>query len=105
MFIVTLFSGGIHLWNFIEFVMKTNTPLEIVLRPFIENKVINYKTASDEEAQMQELIRDRLKGNFFSFSESKGTILKELGHELKTLMEELTTKTIGIIRVCICSRN
>ncbi|CAH0559503.1 unnamed protein product [Brassicogethes aeneus] len=81
------------LWDFLDFVVTHRTPLFIMMQPFIFQKLAQ-PPISDFERNIHSKIRDKMRSIGLPFPKSRGALLMELAHQMKTLKEELDESSI-----------
>lgn len=88
-------EASLYLWDFLEFVVTHRTPLYIQMLPFIVQK-IGQAPISEHERNMQTLIREKINGDWTCcVPKSRGALLADLIHDLKTLKEKIEDRKIG----------
>ncbi|XP_043466068.1 protein unc-80 homolog isoform X3 [Leptopilina heterotoma] len=86
-------EASLYLWDFLEFVVTHRTPLYIQMMPFIVQK-IGRAPISEHERNMQSIIREKINGDWTCVPKSRGTLLADLIHDLKTLKEQIESRKI-----------
>ncbi|KAF4517233.1 hypothetical protein B566_EDAN005287 [Ephemera danica] len=87
-------EGGILFWEFIDFVVTQRSPLFILLTPFISQNMLR-SLSSEQEREIQSLIRDKMRCINLPVRKAKGALLLELAHEMKELKEEMEDRKFG----------
>jgi hypothetical protein len=109
-------SKSIYLWKFLEFITANRTSLFLLLKPFIEEYVINYfhlkvckflknlyiflkkiTTQSGEneyEHAIRDSIQEKIKCNVTSFPKCNDKVLEELVDEMNSIKLEFSGKTM-----------
>lgn len=84
--------AGTFVWNFLDFVVSNRSTLFVMLKPFIQHKMMKLQLETDQEYYYQNMIVEKLRGHRMP-TNCHGTILQELAKELYTLREDLATRT------------
>ncbi|XP_078260330.1 protein unc-80 homolog isoform X4 [Rhinoraja longicauda] len=79
--------GGLAMWDFIDFIVRTRIPIFILLRPFIQCKLLGHPAENHEEATARHHIIDQLERRFIPRPLSKSSLVTEFNNELKILKE------------------
>ncbi|RXM34170.1 Protein unc-80-like [Acipenser ruthenus] len=79
--------GGLALWDFIDFIVRTRIPIFILLRPFIQCKLLTQPAESQEEITARHHIADQLERRFIPRPLCKSSLIAEFNNELKILKE------------------
>ena len=87
-------EASLYLWDFLEFVVTHRTPLYIQMLPFIVQK-IGQAPISEHERNMQSIIREKINGDSTCVPKSRGALLADLIHDLKTLKEQIEDRKLG----------
>ncbi|XP_064639472.1 protein unc-80 homolog [Lineus longissimus] len=88
-------AGGVHMWQFIDFVVTIRPPLFVILYPFIQYKLMKLTCESEHEYYLQQLIGQRLKGHLLPAPKSSGSTLIELANELRVIKDDMTVRGPG----------
>ncbi|XP_042207937.1 protein unc-80 homolog isoform X3 [Homarus americanus] len=87
-------EGGLALWDFLDFVVSFRTPLFIQMRPFILLKLLR-KCTDEGSEHYQLIIHDRVHGWSLPPPRCRGSLLLDLAHQVKQLMEEVITAKVS----------
>uniref|UniRef100_UPI00398EFC07 protein unc-80 homolog isoform X3 n=1 Tax=Pristiophorus japonicus TaxID=55135 RepID=UPI00398EFC07 len=79
--------GGLAMWDFIDFIVRTRIPIFILLRPFIQCKLLNQPAENHEEVTARHHIVDQLERRFIPRPLCKSSLVAEFNSELKILKE------------------
>ncbi|KAA0713172.1 Protein unc-80 -like protein [Triplophysa tibetana] len=79
--------GGLAFWDFIDFIVRTRIPVFILLRPFIQCKLLTQPAESQEEITARHHIAEQLERRFIPRSLCKSSLFAEFNNELKILKE------------------
>ncbi|XP_032879501.1 protein unc-80 homolog isoform X3 [Amblyraja radiata] len=79
--------GGLAMWDFIDFIVRTRIPIFILLRPFIQCKLLSHPAENHEEVTARHHIIDQLERRFIPRPLSKNSLVSEFNNELKILKE------------------
>ncbi|XP_067892393.1 protein unc-80 homolog [Heterodontus francisci] len=79
--------GGLAMWDFIDFVVRTRIPIFILLRPFIQCKLLSQPAENHEEVTARHHIVDQLERRFIPRPLCKSSLVTEFHSELKILKE------------------
>ncbi|XP_057194168.1 protein unc-80 homolog [Triplophysa rosa] len=79
--------GGLAFWDFIDFIVRTRIPIFILLRPFIQCKLLTQPAESQEEITARHHIAEQLERRFIPRSLCKSSLFAEFNNELKILKE------------------
>ncbi|XP_076872130.1 protein unc-80 homolog isoform X4 [Brachyhypopomus gauderio] len=79
--------GGMAFWDFIDFIVRTRIPIFMLLRPFIQCKLLTQPAESQEEITARHHIADQLERRFIPRSLCKSSLFAEFNNELKILKE------------------
>ncbi|XP_062907898.1 protein unc-80 homolog isoform X3 [Mobula hypostoma] len=79
--------GGLAMWDFIDFIVRTRIPIFILLRPFIQCKLLSQPAENHEEVTARHHIIDQLERRFIPRPLSKSSLVAEFNSELKILKE------------------
>ncbi|XP_035384136.1 protein unc-80 homolog isoform X2 [Electrophorus electricus] len=79
--------GGLAFWDFIDFIVRTRIPVFMLLRPFIQCKLLTQPAESQEEITARHHIADQLERRFIPRSLCKSSLFAEFNNELKILKE------------------
>ncbi|XP_072902899.1 protein unc-80 homolog isoform X3 [Hemitrygon akajei] len=79
--------GGLAMWDFIDFIVRTRIPIFILLRPFIQCKLLTQPAEHHEEVTARHHIIDQLERRFIPRPLSKSSLVAEFNSELKILKE------------------
>uniref|UniRef100_A0A671LGV2 Protein unc-80 homolog n=1 Tax=Sinocyclocheilus anshuiensis TaxID=1608454 RepID=A0A671LGV2_9TELE len=79
--------GGLAFWDFIDFIVRTRIPIFILLRPFIQCKLLTQPAESQEEITARHHIAEQLERRFIPRSLCKSSLFAEFSNELKILKE------------------
>ncbi|XP_053540162.1 protein unc-80 homolog [Ictalurus punctatus] len=79
--------GGLAFWDFIDFIVRTRIPIFVLLRPFIQCKLLTQPAESQEEITARHHIADQLERRFIPRSLCKSSLFAEFNNELKILKE------------------
>ncbi|XP_063072865.1 protein unc-80 homolog [Engraulis encrasicolus] len=79
--------GGMAFWDFIDFIVRTRIPIFILLRPFIQCKLLTQPAESQEEITARHHIADQLERRFIPRPLCKSSLFAEFSNELKILKE------------------
>ncbi|CAG9815242.1 unnamed protein product [Phaedon cochleariae] len=85
-------EAATYLWDFLDFVVTHRTVLYILMQPFIFQKLAQ-PPISDFERNVHTKIRNKMRSIGLPLPKSRGALLMELAHEMKTLKEELEEST------------
>ena len=88
-------TGGITMWNFLDFVVSFRTPLFVLLMPMIRCKILQRICSTDQEYYYQQQIKQKLVGQRLPSSRCKGQLLVYLLSEMKQLREDVVNKKYG----------
>uniref|UniRef100_A0AAQ5Z123 Unc-80 homolog (C. elegans) n=1 Tax=Amphiprion ocellaris TaxID=80972 RepID=A0AAQ5Z123_AMPOC len=79
--------GGLAFWDFIDFIVRTRIPIFVLLRPFIQCKLLTQPADSQEEITARHHIADQLERRFIPRPLCKSSLFAEFNNELKILKE------------------
>ncbi|XP_028832106.1 protein unc-80 homolog isoform X5 [Denticeps clupeoides] len=79
--------GGLAFWDFIDFIVRTRIPIFVLLRPFIQCKLLTQPAESQEEITARHHIADQLERRFIPRPLCKSSLFAEFSNELKILKE------------------
>ncbi|KAJ8256018.1 hypothetical protein COCON_G00198820 [Conger conger] len=79
--------GGLAFWDFIDFIVRTRIPIFVLLRPFIQCKLLTQPAESQEEINARHHIADQLERRFIPRPLCKSSLFAEFNNELKILKE------------------
>ncbi|KAG5214016.1 hypothetical protein JEQ12_009802 [Ovis aries] len=88
--------GGLALWDFLDFIVRTRIPIFVLLRPFIQCKVryvlllwelLAQPAENHEELSARQHIADQLERRFIPRPLCKSSLIAEFNSELKILKE------------------
>uniref|UniRef100_A0A3Q2ZNL7 Unc-80 homolog (C. elegans) n=1 Tax=Kryptolebias marmoratus TaxID=37003 RepID=A0A3Q2ZNL7_KRYMA len=79
--------GGLAFWDFIDFIVRTRIPIFVLLRPFIQCKLLTQPAESQEEITARHHIADQLERRFIPRPLCKSSLFAEFNNELKILKE------------------
>ncbi|KAG8432649.1 hypothetical protein GDO86_017045, partial [Hymenochirus boettgeri] len=79
--------GGLALWDFIDFIVRTRIPIFILLRPFIQCKLLTQPAETQDELSARQHIADQLERRFIPRPLCKSSLINEFNNELKILKE------------------
>ncbi|XP_048124538.1 protein unc-80 homolog isoform X5 [Alosa alosa] len=79
--------GGMAFWDFIDFIVRTRIPIFVLLRPFIQCKLLTQPAESQEEITARHHIADQLERRFIPRPLCKSSLFAEFSNELKILKE------------------
>ncbi|XP_038644467.1 protein unc-80 homolog isoform X4 [Scyliorhinus canicula] len=79
--------GGLAMWDFIDFIVRTRIPIFVLLRPFIQCKLLSQPAESHEEMTARHHIVDQLERRFIPRPLCKSSLVAEFHSELKILKE------------------
>ncbi|XP_059906860.1 protein unc-80 homolog isoform X1 [Gadus macrocephalus] len=79
--------GGLAFWDFIDFIVRTRIPIFVLLRPFIQCKLLAQPADSQEEITARHHIADQLERRFIPRPLCKSSLFAEFNNELKILKE------------------
>ncbi|TKS64919.1 Protein unc-80 -like protein [Collichthys lucidus] len=79
--------GGLAFWDFIDFIVRTRIPIFVLLRPFIQCKLLTQPANSQEEITARHHIADQLERRFIPRPLCKSSLFAEFNNELKILKE------------------
>ncbi|XP_031749789.1 protein unc-80 homolog isoform X25 [Xenopus tropicalis] len=79
--------GGLALWDFIDFIVRTRIPIFILLRPFIQCKLLVQPPETQDELSARQHIADQLERRFIPRPLCKSSLINEFNSELKILKE------------------
>ncbi|TRZ04189.1 hypothetical protein DNTS_011989 [Danionella cerebrum] len=79
--------GGLAFWDFIDFIVRTRISIFILLRPFIQCKLLTQPAESQEEITARHHIAEQLERRFIPRSLCKSSLFAEFSNELKILKE------------------
>ncbi|TKS64885.1 Protein unc-80 -like protein [Collichthys lucidus] len=79
--------GGLAFWDFIDFIVRTRIPIFVLLRPFIQCKLLTQPADSQEEITARHHIADQLERRFIPRPVCKSSLFAEFNNELKILKE------------------
>ncbi|XP_072434871.1 protein unc-80 homolog isoform X2 [Chiloscyllium punctatum] len=79
--------GGLAMWDFIDFIVRTRIPIFILLRPFIQCKLLSQPAENHEEMTARHHIVDQLERRFIPRPLCKSSLVAEFHSELKILKE------------------
>ncbi|XP_026563417.1 protein unc-80 homolog [Pseudonaja textilis] len=79
--------GGLALWDFLDFIVRTRIPIFVLLRPFIQCKLLAQPAENHEELTAQQHIADQLERRFIPRPLCKSSLIAEFNNELKILKE------------------
>ncbi|XP_053139417.1 protein unc-80 homolog isoform X10 [Hemicordylus capensis] len=79
--------GGLALWDFVDFIVRTRIPIFVLLRPFIQCKLLAQPAENHEEMTARQHIADQLERRFIPRPLCKSSLIAEFNNELKILKE------------------
>ncbi|XP_063286012.1 protein unc-80 homolog isoform X7 [Pelobates fuscus] len=79
--------GGLALWDFLDFIVRTRIPIFILLRPFIQCKLLAQPAETQDELSARQHIADQLERRFIPRPLCKSSLINEFNSELKILKE------------------
>ncbi|KAJ7413858.1 protein unc-80 isoform X1 [Pitangus sulphuratus] len=79
--------GGLALWDFLDFIVRTRIPIFVLLRPFIQCKLLAQPAENHEELTARQHISDQLEKRFIPRPLCKSSLIAEFNNELKILKE------------------
>ncbi|XP_041056206.1 protein unc-80 homolog [Carcharodon carcharias] len=79
--------GGLAMWDFIDFIVRTRIPIFVLLRPFIQCKLLSQPAENHEEMTARHHIVDQLERRFIPRPLCKSSLVTEFHNELKILKE------------------
>ncbi|XP_030918633.1 protein unc-80 homolog [Geospiza fortis] len=79
--------GGLALWDFLDFIVRTRIPIFVLLRPFIQCKLLAQPAENHEELSARQHISDQLERRFIPRPLCKSSLIAEFNNELKILKE------------------
>uniref|UniRef100_A0A6I8NR22 Unc-80 homolog, NALCN channel complex subunit n=1 Tax=Ornithorhynchus anatinus TaxID=9258 RepID=A0A6I8NR22_ORNAN len=79
--------GGLALWDFIDFIVRTRIPIFVLLRPFVQCKLLAQPAENHEELSARQHIADQLERRFIPRPLCKSSLISEFNSELKILKE------------------
>ncbi|XP_050772025.1 protein unc-80 homolog isoform X7 [Gopherus flavomarginatus] len=79
--------GGLALWDFLDFIVRTRIPIFVLLRPFIQCKLLAQPAENHEEMTARQHIADQLERRFIPRPLCKSSLITEFNSELKILKE------------------
>ncbi|XP_067404843.1 protein unc-80 homolog isoform X2 [Emydura macquarii macquarii] len=79
--------GGLALWDFLDFIVRTRIPIFVLLRPFIQCKLLAQPAENHEELTARQHIADQLERRFIPRPLCKSSLITEFNSELKILKE------------------
>ncbi|XP_061463850.1 protein unc-80 homolog [Rhineura floridana] len=79
--------GGLALWDFVDFIVRTRIPIFVLLRPFIQCKLLAQPAENHEELNARQHIADQLERRFIPRPLCKSSLIAEFNNELKILKE------------------
>uniref|UniRef100_A0ABM5ELI2 Protein unc-80 homolog isoform X11 n=1 Tax=Pogona vitticeps TaxID=103695 RepID=A0ABM5ELI2_9SAUR len=79
--------GGLALWDFVDFIVRTRIPIFVLLRPFIQCKLLAQPAENHEELTARQHIADQLERRFIPRPLCKSSLIAEFNNELKILKE------------------
>uniref|UniRef100_A0A8D0H2X6 Unc-80 homolog, NALCN channel complex subunit n=1 Tax=Sphenodon punctatus TaxID=8508 RepID=A0A8D0H2X6_SPHPU len=79
--------GGLALWDFLDFIVRTRIPIFVLLRPFIQCKLLAQPAENHEEMTARQHIADQLERRFIPRPLCKSSLIAEFNSELKILKE------------------
>ncbi|GAB1285050.1 Protein unc-80 homolog [Apodemus speciosus] len=79
--------GGLALWDFLDFIVRTRIPIFVLLRPFIQCKLLAQPAENHEELSARQHIADQLERRFIPRPLCKSSLIAEFNSELKILKE------------------
>ncbi|XP_068101297.1 protein unc-80 homolog isoform X21 [Hyperolius riggenbachi] len=79
--------GGLALWDFLDFIVRTRIPIFVLLRPFIQCKLLAQPAETQEELSARQHIADQLERRFIPRPLCKSSLINEFNNELKILKE------------------
>ncbi|XP_072817461.1 protein unc-80 homolog isoform X9 [Vicugna pacos] len=79
--------GGLALWDFLDFIVRTRIPIFVLLRPFIQCKLLAQPAENHEELSARQHIADQLERRFIPRPLCKSSLIAEFNNELKILKE------------------
>ncbi|XP_004376433.1 protein unc-80 homolog [Trichechus manatus latirostris] len=79
--------GGLALWDFLDFIVRTRIPIFVLLRPFIQCKLLAQPAENHEEVSARQHIADQLERRFIPRPLCKSSLIAEFNSELKILKE------------------
>uniref|UniRef100_A0A4X2K840 Unc-80 homolog, NALCN channel complex subunit n=1 Tax=Vombatus ursinus TaxID=29139 RepID=A0A4X2K840_VOMUR len=78
--------GGLALWDFLDFIVRTRIPIFVLLRPFIQC-LLAQPAENHEELSARQHIADQLERRFIPRPLCKSSLITEFNSELKILKE------------------
>uniref|UniRef100_UPI00358FE682 protein unc-80 homolog n=1 Tax=Myxine glutinosa TaxID=7769 RepID=UPI00358FE682 len=85
--------GVLAYWDFIDFIVRTRIPLFVLLRPFIQCKLLMLQPESAEEATVQRRIAEQLERRFIPRPLSRSSLIASFANDLKILKEAVHSGT------------
>ncbi|XP_053326722.1 protein unc-80 homolog [Spea bombifrons] len=79
--------GGLALWDFLDFIVRTRIPIFVLLRPFIQCKLLAQPAETQDELSARQHIADQLERRFIPRPLCKSSLINEFNNELKILKE------------------
>ncbi|MEE6491018.1 hypothetical protein FKM82_016071 [Ascaphus truei] len=79
--------GGLALWDFLDFIVRTRIPIFVLLRPFIQCKLLAQPAETQDELSARQHIADQLERRFIPRPLCKSSLINEFNSELKILKE------------------
>lgn len=79
--------GGLALWDFVDFIVRTRIPIFVLLRPFIQCKLLAQPAETQDELSARQHISDQLERRFIPRPLCKSSLIVEFNSELKILKE------------------
>ncbi|XP_071977418.1 protein unc-80 homolog isoform X11 [Engystomops pustulosus] len=79
--------GGLALWDFLDFIVRTRIPIFVLLRPFIQCKLLAQPAEHQDELSARQHIADQLERRFIPRPLCKSSLINEFNSELKILKE------------------
>ncbi|XP_023366191.1 protein unc-80 homolog isoform X2 [Otolemur garnettii] len=79
--------GGLALWDFLDFIVRTRIPIFVLLRPFIQCKLLAQPAENHDELSARQHIADQLERRFIPRPLCKSSLIAEFNNELKILKE------------------
>ncbi|XP_066431738.1 protein unc-80 homolog isoform X3 [Eleutherodactylus coqui] len=79
--------GGLALWDFLDFIVRTRIPIFVLLRPFIQCKLLAQPAENQDELSARQHIADQLERRFIPRPLCKSSLINEFNSELKILKE------------------
>uniref|UniRef100_A0A8C5MCX8 Unc-80 homolog, NALCN channel complex subunit n=1 Tax=Leptobrachium leishanense TaxID=445787 RepID=A0A8C5MCX8_9ANUR len=79
--------GGLAMWDFLDFIVRTRIPIFVLLRPFIQCKLLSQPAETQDEQSARQHVSDQLERRFMPRPLCKSTLINEFNSELKILKE------------------